>query len=733
MLKGILFRLEEQKHSCTNASISKKINFILMKIKYIIYPILASIVLMACSTPRMVNLDPITVVENAKGSNVYRGSYTRKIDIINTRLDLSFDWDSAYVIGKATIFAKPYFYPSDQLVLNANGFRLNTVSLISSDDKIPLRYTYDGKLLKISLDRIYTRDQNFTIFIDYVAMPNKLKIGEDIASAGDRGIYFINRDGKEKGKPRQIWTQGETECNSNWFPTINDTQEKMTQELNITVPNEFISLSNGTLEFSSMNGDGTRTDSWRQEQAHSTYLTMLAIGDFVITKDNWRGKEINYYTEPAYASTAKMVFGKTPEMMEFFSNKLGIEYPWDKYSQIVVRDFVSGAMENTTASVFFEGLNMSEGQYLDENHEDIIAHELFHHWFGNLVTAESWANLPLNESFATYGEYLWEEYKYGRDQADLKGLEDMSIYLNNKRKSEPNVIRFDYADREQMFDEISYHKGGRILHMLRNTVGDEAFFESLKLYLTKNSYKTAEIHDLRLAFEEITGMDLNWFFNQWFLASGHPVLSIQSSYDQIKREIKVNITQDQNLTKTPLYRLPIAVDIYYGTKVERREIILDRQNQSFIFPSVNPPDLVNVDAEKYILAEKNEVKSIQEYIFQYQHAPLFMDRIEAILKLKDFKDDISARTLMLSAIKDQNWLVRQTALSVVEYLSDDERKSVHETLKELALNDKVSHVRAAAVAKLGKHYRIADNREVFALTAKDKSPVVISATAAARE
>ena len=699
-----------------------------------LYPLLVSIVLiMACSTPRMVNLDPVTLVENAKGSVVYRGSYTKNIDIINTRLDLSFDWDSAHVIGKATIFAKPYFYPSDQLVLNANGFRLNSVSLIKKDDKIPLRYIYDGKLLKISLDKSYTRDQNFTIFIDYVAMPNKLKIGEDIASAGDRGIYFINRDGKDKGKPRQIWTQGETECNSNWFPTINGTQEKMTQELNITVPNEFVSLSNGTLEISTLNGDGTRTDSWRQEQPHSTYLTMLAVGDFVITKDHWRDKELSYYTEPEYASTAKMVFGKTPEMMEFFSNKLGIEYPWEKYSQIVVRDFVSGAMENTTATVFFEGLNMSEGQFLDENHEDIIAHELFHHWFGNLVTAESWANLPLNESFATYGEYLWEEFKYGRDQADVKGLEDMSIYLANKRKTEPDVIRFDYADKEQMFDEISYHKGGRILHMLRKTVGDEAFFESLKLYLTKHSFKTAEIHDLRLVFEEISGMDLNWFFNQWFLASGHPVLSIQSSYDQIKRELKVGITQDQNLTETPLYRIPISVDIYSGGKIERKEIVLDRQNQSFIFPSLSPPDLVNVDAEKYILAEKNEIKSVQEYVFQYQNAPLFMDRIEAILKLKDLKEDASAKELMVLAIKDKNWLIRHTALSVVEHLSDEEKKAVYGTLKDLAINDKVSQVRAAAVEKLGKYYRTSENKEVFALTAKDKSPVVISATAAARQ
>ena len=556
-----------------------------MKVKVLICcPLVAAFFLLGCSTTRKAVLSPVNVTENAAGVN-YRGSYPRLTDIIHTRLDLSFNWDSAYVYGKATIDAKPYFYPADNLVLDARGFRINSVSLKVKEDKTPLRYTYDGKKLTIQLGKTYSRDQKYTIFIDYVAMPNKLVIGEDISSSEDRGFYFINRDGKDKTKPREIWTQGETEANSSWFPTISGPQEKMTQELNITVPDEYVSLSNGSLEYSSMNGDGTRTDSWRLEKPHSTYLTMLAVGDFTITKDKWQDKEVNYYTEPAFASTAKLVFGKTPEMIEFFSNKLGVEYPWDKYSQIVVRDFVSGAMENTTATVFFDKMNMTEGQYLDDNNEDIISHELFHHWFGDLVTAESWANLPLNESFATYGEYLWEEHKYGRDVADLKGLEDMTAYFNSARQKQVDLIRYNYADREQMFDEVTYQKGGRVLHMLRKTVGDEAFFKALNIYLTRNSYKTVEINDLRLAFEEVTGQDLNWFFNQWFLASGHPVLSIKTSYDQDKHMASVSIEQEQDLKTTPLYRIPMAVDIYSNGKVERKEIVLDRKSQSFSFSS----------------------------------------------------------------------------------------------------------------------------------------------------
>ena len=686
---------------------------------------------LSCAAPQMVNLDPITVIENMPGSNVYRGSYTRTTDIINTKLDLSFDWDSAYVYGKATISAKPYFYDSDQLVLDANGFQIKQVSLIQNEDKIPLKYFYDGKKLRVNLDKTYHKNQVYSVFIDYVAMPNKLKIAKDIGSAGDRGIYFINNTGRDKNKPQQIWTQGETECNSTWFPTINDPQEKMSQELNITIPEQFVSLSNGNLEFSSLNGDGTRTDSWRQEQTHSTYLTMLAVGDFVITKDQWRDKEVNYYTEPEFASTAKIVFGNTPEMMEFFSNRLGVDYPWDKYSQIVVRDFVSGAMENTSASVFYEGLNMTEGQHIDQNQDDIIAHELFHHWFGDLVTAESWSNLPLNESFATYGEYLWDEYKHGRDQADFKGLNDLNSYLKSGNKKRVDVIRFDYADREHMFDEVSYEKGGRILHMLRKTVGDEAFFKALNVYLTRFTFKTAEIHDLRLIFEEISGTDLNWFFNQWFLASGHPILNIKSTYSSDNKEVTVSIEQNQDLSNTPLYRIPMALDIYIDGKVERKEILLEKQSQKFVFSVSGNPDLVNVDAEKYLLAEKIEDKTIQEYVFQYHNAPLFMDRLEAVNVLSKNRHDEIAKSTLIKAVNDKHWFIRMNALELIQHLATEERTIIYEKIKELALQDDVSQVRALAVEILGKYYRTMDNREIFFMTAMDKSIAVKKATSAA--
>jgi aminopeptidase N len=209
---------------------------------------------------------------------------------------------------------------------------------------------------------------------------------------------------------------------------------------------------------------------------------MVAGGNFAVIKDHWKNMEVNYYVEPKYESTAKLIFGNTPEMINLFSEKLGVDYPWDKYSQIVVRDFVAGAMENTGAVTFAEDMNMDARAVIDNPDEETISHELFHHWFGDLVTAESWPNLPLNESFATYGEYIWADYKYGREEADRAANEDLIKYLRTSKTKKVNMIRFDLTDREDMFDNYSYQKGGRIIHMLRKIVGDEAFFASLKLY-----------------------------------------------------------------------------------------------------------------------------------------------------------------------------------------------------------------------------------------------------------
>jgi aminopeptidase N len=241
--------------------------------------------------------------------------------------------------------------------------------------KTPLQYSYENDVITIQLDKVYKNNEEYTVFIEYVSKPNELKKqGGSAAITDDKGLYFINPEGKEKDKPMEIWTQGETQSSSVWFPTIDRPNERMTQEIYMTVDKKYVTLSNGELVSSFDNGDSTRTDYWKMDLPHAPYLAMMAVGDFAVVKDNkWRGKEVNYYVDKAFEPYAKAVFGNTPEMLEFFSNILGVEYAWNKYSQIVAHDFVSGAMENTTATLHSEYLQRTDRELLDKDYEDYIS------------------------------------------------------------------------------------------------------------------------------------------------------------------------------------------------------------------------------------------------------------------------------------------------------------------------------------------------------------------------
>jgi len=440
---------------------------------------------------------------------------------------------------------------------------------------------------------------------------------------------------------------------------------------------------------------------------------------------------VNYYVEKEYEPYAKAIFGNTPEMMEFYSKKLGVEFPWNKYSQVVVRDYVSGAMENTSAALFGEFVQRNDRELLDKNYEYVIAHELFHEWFGDYVTCESWSNIPLNESFATYGEYLWKEHKYGLEAADHHSERSREGYLNESMNKQVPLIRYYYDDREDVFDAHSYNKGGQILHMLRKYVGDDAFFASLKLYLESNKFSSVEVHNLRLAFEQVTGEDLNWFFNQWFLSSGHPNLVINTTYDAVSKKEKVQVKQIQNLSKTPLYKIPMAVDIYANGKKKRHKITINKEDETFEFDAVSAPDLVNVDAEKMLLCTKAEQKSVREWAFQYNNAPLYLDRKEAITGLLKTPQDSLAASVIFSALTDKMWGIRSYALGELKKLPKGHEQEIKKWLSAMATKDSIASVRAAAINYLSANYTDKDLLPTYTAALKDRSYTVLSSALAA--
>jgi aminopeptidase N len=692
-----------------------------MKTKHLLIPICAIAVIAACKTQQSATNN--TTAQQQKFANVspfvrpdYHPTANRLIDVIHTSLDVTPDWKKRYLYGKATITAKPYFYPTSVVELDARGMEIKSVRWADSGmvhDANPMvieerdRWKYENDVITLNLGRTFSRNQEITIYIDYIAKPNELKNGGGVAITDDKGLYFIDPDDTDPTIPRQFWTQGETQASSAWFPCIDRPNEKMTSEIFMHVDPNLVTLSNGLLVDTKTDADGLKVDHWKMDQPHSPYLVMMAAGDFKVVKDTWRGKEVSYYVEPQFEKYGRSIFGKTPAMIEFFSNVLGVDYPWVKYSQICAREYVSGAMENTTATLHSDFLQLDDRELIDGSYEDYISHELFHQWFGDYVTAESWANLPLNESFATYGEYLWIEHAYGREWADMHSYESRGGYLQesgvpHKDEEDPGkmepLIRFNYESQDDMFDGHSYNKGGQVLHMLRLEVGDEAFFASLKLYLESNKYQAAEIHDLRLAFEKTTGRDLNWFFDQWFMSPGHPELDITYKWDSnLKREMVI-MKQVQDFTRgIPVYRLPMNVDVWVNGKPKREQIVCDSKCDTFYFDCTAQPDLVNVDPDKPTLAWNQDHHTQAEWAYMYRHASGYYDRAQAIeaLSPEEAKTPI-AKTIIAEAIHDHNYSIRIQSLFKTTLIID----SLKTEIKNLAMNDSSAIVRSNAVYML---------------------------------
>ncbi|MFN5333821.1 MAG: M1 family metallopeptidase [Bacteroidota bacterium] len=630
---------------------------------------------------------------------IYRASPEKTFNLVHTKLDVKFDLQKSYLYGKAWVTVQPHFYDQNILLLDAKGMDIKELALINNTNKSKLKFEYDNNVIRIPLDKPCKRGQKLTVFIDYTAKPNDWKTTGSSAITDAKGLYFINPTGKEKNKPTQIWTQGETEAASVWFPTIDKPNQKTTQEINMTVPVKWVTLSNGKLIKQQTNTDGTRTDSWKMDQPHAPYLFFMGAGEFSVIKDNWKGKEVSYYVENEYAPVARKIFGNTPEMMTYFSRITGVDYPWVKYAQMVGRDFVSGAMENTTATLHQESAQQDARSLTEGNiWESTIAHELFHHWFGDYVTTESWSNLTLNESFANYSEYLWDEYKYGKDKADDGNYKEMQGYLQSNSEKK-DLVRFYYKDKEDMFDGVSYNKGGRILHMLRNYIGDSAFFKSINLYLTTYKYKTAEAHQLRQVFEEITGKDLNWFFNQWYYGSGHPNLDIQYSYDTLNKKAKVIVKQ---LQKEQLFNMPVAIDVYLGEKKTRHQVWIKNQVDSFSFEAATQPDLINFDGDKILLCTKKENKNIEQYIHQYKYAPLFLDRKESIDYVMKKQDHKLAPEFIKSALQDRYDGLKKLVLQKIDLKRKKVLELTEPVLVEIAKKERDRITKSLAIDKLGQ-------------------------------
>ena len=646
---------------------------------------------------------PTEVVDTANYRlSPYRAAEARPWDLTHTKLRVRFDWPNEQVIGQATLSLKPTFRPRNELVLDAKGFEVKQVTLGENSGRT-LPYRNTDSTLVIDLGRDYQRGEEAKIYIDYVATPAESGMS-GAAITSDKGLFFINPKGDED-KPQQIWTQGETEHNSRWFPTIDQPNERATQEFYITVQDKYETLSNGVLVSSNPAAGGMRTDYWRMDKPHAPYLHMIAVGEYAKVDDRWRNVPLSYYVEEDYREDAEEIFAHTPEMLDFFSELTGVDYPWPKYAQIVVRDYVSGAMENTTAVVFGEQVQRHERELADDNNDLIVAHEMFHHWFGDYVTTESWANLTLNEGFANYSEYLWFEHHDGKAAAEDHRLNELQGYLGSGEQGGFHpLIWYQHrrANGEDMFDGHSYNKGGLVLHMLRDYVGDEAFFASLKRYLVDNALTAVEVDELRMAFEDTVGEDLQWFFDQWFIGNGHPEYSVDYGYADGMATVSVTQTQDVGEFR-PVFKLVTQVVQYpaAGGDPIVHDVVVDERREVLSFDAQRG-DLFVFDPNSVILGDVTEERTTAEQLDIFQREGIGQRKrlfaIRALRAAAEQENYAVPQAVVNAALNAESFRVANNGIALV----DVNNPTAVASLRRLAREGTDVSVRSGALAKLAE-------------------------------
>ena len=657
----------------------------------------------------------------------YQPSNPRVWEITNTKVALSFNWKAKTADTREWIKMHPYFYQTDSIVLDAKGMRIDSIMLAAKTGNRALKYTYENNKLAIHFDHAYKQGDSVELYLKYTAMPYAKQSGGSAAITDDRGLYFINTDYKIPNKPSEIWTQGETEANSHWMITVDKPNTRFTTQIELTIPDSMTTLSNGALVKQIKGANGMRTDIWKMDMPIQAYATMFAIGKFSVIKDKWKNKEVNYYVEPEFAPYAKLMFNNTPEMIEYFSQRTGVAYPWNKYSQVVARDYVSGAMENTTASLFGEFMNQNAREIADKNSEDVVSHELFHQWFGDYVTCESWTNVTVNESFANYGEQLWRRHRYGDAAGDELAWNDLQLYLYSSQLKDPQLVRFNYDNKEEVFDAISYNKGGATLHYLNTLIGDAAFDRAMNIYLTKNALHSAEAHNWRMAVEEATGQDWNRFFNEWYYHAGHPALKVSYTYNDSANQLMVTVNQNQQ-DSTFGYTLPLKTAVIYGNERTITDWTINKRKDTFIYAYRNGVKPIIIPDYLHVLpGEIRENKKPIQWLAQYKNSDNYVSKRLAVAGAMKSMSDTNTHELVTLALNDNMTGIRRYTLSQMENVQSEKyRRKWNGKILAMAANETDRQTRAEAVGVLGE-WKMAAAKSLLINAVTDSSYIVAGA------
>ena len=588
-------------------------------------------------------------------------------------------------------------------------------------DGAEAKFTVEPQQLIVSLRTPSSRGERHEITIRYTGEPKK-------------GLYFILPDKNYPDQPPEIWTQGEAEDTRYYIPLYDYPNDRTSSEMLLTVPAKWITVSNGQLVSVKDEADGTKTWDWKQSEPLSTYLLTAVAGDFVEQRDSWRGVPLRFLVPRGEESKIEPTFARTKEMLDLFSGKLGVPYPWAQYAQTAVDDFVAGGMENTSATTVStrDLVNPALAPELRIGDDTVISHELAHQWFGDLVTCKDWANLWLNEGLATFFEHFWLEQHYGRDEADYEFWRDQSRWFVQKRLYSVPILTRDFDDSTK-YDGNVYTKAGWVLRMLREQLGDEDFFSALHQYLVANRGQNVVTADLQKAVEEASGTNVDKFFDEWIYGAGAPEFQVGYSYNAATHQVTLEVEQKQNPdNRVGVFDASVEVEIATQSGSHIYPIRIDQASQSFEFPADGPPQMVIFDRGDKVLKRVDFQRNPAVLIYQLRHAETVPDRTDAAVALGALGNEPAAIAALGDAVlHDPFWGVRAEALKalgkiggpdaekqVVLGLADakpwvsevavralgnfKEDSSVAPRLTDLAAHDSAYRVRAAALRALAQ-------------------------------
>ncbi len=615
----------------------------------------------------------------------------RVVDVKHIKLQVTLDFKARRIAGTATHTVAAILDGLAQLEFDAVEMEISAVHVRGEQHS----FDHSDEKLRIGLERVLNAGDEVEVAIDYSAKPR-------------RGLYFIGPDAGYPDKPLEAWTQGEDEDSRYWFPCYDYPNDRVTSEVIATVPETFTAVSNGELLSNNVNrAEHTRTFHWRHDVPHSAYLISLAAGEFVEIREFAGSVPVTYYVRAGREDDARRAFGNTPRMIQFFEKAIGVPYPYAKYAQVAVADFIFGGMENTSATTQTADTLHDARAHLDFTSDGLVAHELAHQWWGDLLTCRDWSHAWLNEGFATYFEALWCEEDKGADEfAWNLRLKRMAIIDEDSRSYRRAVVTNKYRAPIELFDRHLYEKGCLVLHMLRRTVGDELFFKSLNLYCTQHRGHNVITQDLQRAFEDATGRNLDFFFDQWVYKEGHPELEISSGYDDKQKLASVTIKQTHKTSDaTPVFRFPITIALMDvdGNEV-RHQVEIKEKDNIFHLPAESAPKAVRVDPGFDVLKTFKHKRGREALEKALRHAPEAIGRGEAARELGREGSPQAVTALREALLNDKFWGVQADAAAALGTVRTSDARDA--LIEGLALGH--PKARRAAARALGEFRGDAD-------------------------